>query len=105
MRTASLAYDAVSLVAALVKTRADGRFSPESLTNPSGFSGVDGIFRFRRDGTCERGLAVMEMRDGNSRVISAVAARVYRLRRVELNLSREIRDNRIQKRKARAGYA
>lgn len=71
VRTASLAYDAVSLVAALVKTQADGRFSPESLTNPSGFSGVDGVFRFRRDGTCERGLAVMEMRDGNSRVISA----------------------------------
>ncbi len=71
VRTASLAYDAVSLVAALVKTQADGRFSVESLTNPSGFSGVDGIFRFRREGTSERGLAVMEIRDGASKTISA----------------------------------
>jgi branched-chain amino acid transport system substrate-binding protein len=71
VRTSSLAYDAVSLVAALVKTQADGRFSVETLTNPSGFSGVDGIFRFRRDGTCERGLAVMEIRDGSARAISA----------------------------------
>jgi ABC-type branched-subunit amino acid transport system substrate-binding protein len=71
VRTASLAYDAVSLVAALVKTQADGRFSVETLTNPSGFSGVDGIFRFRREGTSERGLAVMEIRDGASKVISA----------------------------------
>ena len=71
VRTASLAYDAVSLVAALVKTQAEGRFSVESLTNPSGFSGVDGIFRFRREGTSERGLAVMEIRDGASKTISA----------------------------------
>lgn len=71
VRTASLAYDAVSLVAAIVKTQAESRFSVETLTNPSGFSGVDGIFRFRREGTSERGLAVMEIRDGASRVISA----------------------------------
>jgi len=71
VRTSSLAYDAVSLVAALVKTQAEGRFSVETLTNPSGFVGVDGIFRFRRDGTSERGLAVMEIRDGTTRAISA----------------------------------
>jgi ABC-type branched-subunit amino acid transport system substrate-binding protein len=71
VRTASLAYDAVSLVAALVKTQAEGRFSTETLTNPSGFTGIDGIFRFRRDGNCERGLAVMEIKDGTARVISA----------------------------------
>jgi ABC-type branched-subunit amino acid transport system substrate-binding protein len=71
VRTSSLAYDAVSLVAALVKTQAEGRFSVETLTNPSGFVGVDGIFRFRRDGTSERGLAVMEIRDGSTRAISA----------------------------------
>jgi len=70
VRTASLAYDAVSLVAALVKTQGPNRFSEEVLTNPSGFNGIDGVFRFRSDGTCERGLAVMEMRNGAARVIS-----------------------------------
>lgn len=70
VRTASLSYDAVSLVAALVKTQGPNRFSEEVLTNPSGFSGIDGVFRFRSDGTCERGLAVMEIRNGAARVIS-----------------------------------
>lgn len=69
-RTASLAYDAVSLVAALVKTQGPNRFSEEVLTNPSGFQGIDGIFRFRSDGTSERGLAVMEIRNGAVRVVS-----------------------------------
>lgn len=69
-RTASLAYDAVSLVAALVKTQGEGRFTQEMLTNPAGFSGVDGVFRFRRDGTNERGLAVMEIRNGSATVVS-----------------------------------
>ena len=70
VRTASLAYDAVSLVAALVKTQGPNRFSEEVLTNPSGFAGIDGVFRFRNDGTCERALAVMEIRNGAARVIS-----------------------------------
>jgi branched-chain amino acid transport system substrate-binding protein len=70
VRTASLAYDAVSLVAALVKTQGPDRFSQASLTNPSGFTGIDGVFRFRQDGTSERGLAVMEIRNGTTRVVS-----------------------------------
>lgn len=70
LRTASLAYDAVSLVAALVKTQGPNRFSEEVMTNPSGFSGIDGVFRFRSDGTSERGLAIMEIRNGAARVIS-----------------------------------
>ena len=69
-RTASLSYDAVSLLAALVKTQGADRFSEATLTNPAGFSGIDGVFRFRSDGTCERGLAVMEIRGGGTRVIS-----------------------------------
>jgi ABC-type branched-subunit amino acid transport system substrate-binding protein len=70
VRTASLAYDAVYLVAALVKTQGANRFSEEVLTNPSGFQGTDGIFRFRTDGTSERGLAIMEIQRGSARVVS-----------------------------------
>jgi ABC-type branched-subunit amino acid transport system substrate-binding protein len=61
VRTATLAYDAVALVAALARTQGGARFSPEVLTNPSGFAGIDGLFRFRSDGTNERGLAVMRV--------------------------------------------
>jgi ABC-type branched-subunit amino acid transport system substrate-binding protein len=61
VRTATLAYDAVALVAALARTQGGQRFAPEVLTNASGFAGIDGLFRFRPDGTNERGLAVMRV--------------------------------------------
>ena len=64
VRTATLDYDAVALVAALARTQGPQRFSPEVLTNPSGFAGIDGLFRFRPDGTNERGLAVMRVGSG-----------------------------------------
>ena len=41
--------------------RARSASAPEMLTNPSGFAGIDGLFRFRADGTNERGLAVMKV--------------------------------------------
>src|SRR6478736_151488 len=64
VRTATLAYDAVALVAALARTQGPTRFSADVLTNPSGFAGIDGLFRFRADGTNERGLAVMKVTTG-----------------------------------------
>jgi ABC-type branched-subunit amino acid transport system substrate-binding protein len=70
VRTATLAYDAVALVAALVKTQGAQRFSPAVLTNPSGFTGIDGLFRFRSDGTNERGLAVLRVTPSGSQTIS-----------------------------------
>jgi len=72
VRTATLAYDAVALVAALVKTQPDPvqRFSPQVLTNPSGFTGIDGLFRFRADGTNERGLAVLRVTPSGPQTIS-----------------------------------
>jgi ABC-type branched-subunit amino acid transport system substrate-binding protein len=61
VRTATLAYDAVALVAALVKTQGGQRFSEQVLISASGFGGIDGVFRFRADGTNERGLAVLRV--------------------------------------------
>jgi ABC-type branched-subunit amino acid transport system substrate-binding protein len=70
VRTATLAYDAVALVAALVKTQGAQRFSEAVLTNSSGFSGIDGIFRFRPDGTNERGLAVLRVEPTGGQAVS-----------------------------------
>ncbi len=70
VRTATLAYDATLLVAALTKTQGVNRFSESALTTPSGFQGLDGLFRFRADGTNQRGLAVYEVQADGSRVIS-----------------------------------
>lgn len=70
VRTAALAYDAVALVAALVKTQGAQRFTEQVLTNASGFSGIDGIFRFRANGTNDRGLAVLRVTPNGGQVIS-----------------------------------
>ena len=56
---AALSYDAISLVALLAKGTPYRRFTRAALTDPNGFAGVDGIFRFNPDGTAERGLAIM----------------------------------------------
>lgn len=70
VRTASLAYDAVALIAALVKTQGPRSVTTQTLVNPSGFAGIDGVFRFRDDGTNERGLAVYKIGPGGTEVIS-----------------------------------
>jgi len=70
VRTASLCYDAVALVAALAKTQGRARFSEAALTNSSGFAGIDGLFRFRPDGTNQRGLAVLRVTSSGGQVIN-----------------------------------
>jgi branched-chain amino acid transport system substrate-binding protein len=73
-RLTTLAYDATALAAILAKRGLQGAankpgFDTESLMNANGFSGIDGIFRFRPDGTAERGLAILEIRRGGISVI------------------------------------
>jgi len=58
---APLAYDAISLVSALASGQPYHRFTDTALTDSDGFAGVTGIFRFRRDGSCERGLAILSV--------------------------------------------
>jgi branched-chain amino acid transport system substrate-binding protein len=70
VRTASLAYDAVALVAALVKTQGKQRFTDTVLTTSSGFTGIDGLFRFRPDGVNQRGLAVLRVSPTGGQIIS-----------------------------------
>ena len=70
VRTATLSYDAVALVAALSKTQGPAAFSEQMLTNSSGFAGIDGVFRFRADGTNERSLAVMRVTAQGGQVVS-----------------------------------
>jgi len=64
---ASHGYDAVALAAILARSGEANAFSAEALTSPSGFAGVDGIFRFTRDGFSQRGFAIMQVtRDGTT---------------------------------------
>ena len=72
-RLASLAYDATALAAVLaqrsIKAGGKADFSRAAISNPNGFAGIDGIFRFRPNGTAERGLAILEFNRGSIRVI------------------------------------
>lgn len=69
-RTASLAYDATALAAALVKTQGPEALTDETFTKQTGFSGVDGAFRFKADGETERGLAVYQVQAGGAAIVS-----------------------------------
>jgi ABC-type branched-subunit amino acid transport system substrate-binding protein len=69
-RLATLAYDAVALAANLARLKTGGDFSAEAITNPNGWSGVDGIFRFLPNGRSERALAVIEVQSNRGVVVS-----------------------------------
>ncbi len=68
-RLATLAYDAVALAAVLARTPGVAPFDRSLLTDPSGFAGIDGIFRFGPTNIAERGLAVLEVTRDGSRMI------------------------------------
>ncbi|HTT83122.1 MAG TPA: penicillin-binding protein activator [Rhizomicrobium sp.] len=73
----ALAYDAMSLVALLASGPPYHRFTWEALTDPDGFSGIDGIFRFDPDGTSDRGLAVLRIDPGGSFTVISPAPRTF----------------------------
>ena len=79
---AGLGYDAVALAATLVRNQRQGLVTQasaapgqwigldrNSITVPTGFAGVDGIFRFLPDGRVERGLAILEVQRGSFPVV------------------------------------
>jgi ABC-type branched-subunit amino acid transport system substrate-binding protein len=74
-RLASLAYDGVVLAAMMTRDQGRAGLSRAALERSDGFIGADGVFRFRRNGTIERGLAVLEVRQGGPVVIDAAPKR------------------------------
>lgn len=69
-RLSTLAYDATALAAVLARSDTSGQpFSRDRMTASRGFAGIDGVFRFRTDGLAERGLAILEVNNGSTRVV------------------------------------
>ena len=67
-RLSSLAYDATALSVVLLKQ--NPTIATQSIMNPSGFAGIDGIFRFQSNGLAQRGLAIHRITGrGDSTVI------------------------------------
>jgi ABC-type branched-subunit amino acid transport system substrate-binding protein len=70
-RLASLGYDAVLLTVRVAVNWQVGRTFPiRALRDSEGFSGVDGAFRFGRDGVADRALEVREVTAAGTSVIS-----------------------------------
>ncbi|WP_081812128.1 penicillin-binding protein activator [Hyphomonas chukchiensis] len=63
---AAVAYDAAALS---VRLAADDNIRYNGVTDPDGFMGVNGLFRFRIDGTSQRGLAVMQIQSSGPSVV------------------------------------
>jgi len=69
-RLASLAYDAVMLVANLSMSSPETGIDPTMLTNPKGYVGpANGLYRLDDNGISERKLVVMEVEQGGVKVI------------------------------------
>ena len=71
---AGLAYDGIAAIGAMINSaRASGdvALTSDQITDPSGFAGVNGVFRFRPDGGNDRGLALMQLRGGQAVVIES----------------------------------
>ncbi|QNE31462.1 penicillin-binding protein activator [Sphingomonas sp. NBWT7] len=74
-RLSSLGYDAVLLAARISRDwRVGARFPEARLRSGEGYAGIDGAFRFGRDGVAERALDVQEIRGGSSVVVSPAPA-------------------------------
>ncbi|MAP95099.1 MAG: penicillin-binding protein activator [Ponticaulis sp.] len=63
---ASLGYDAAALAISFLN---DGVVTEDELQELDGFRGVNGLFRFRMNGTVERGLSVMAIRPNGPELI------------------------------------
>ena len=79
---AGLAYDGIAAIGAMITSaRASGdvALTSDQITDPSGFAGVNGVFRFRPDGGNDRGLALMQLRGGQAVVIESAPRSFGRL--------------------------
>jgi ABC-type branched-subunit amino acid transport system substrate-binding protein len=76
---AGLAYDGIAAVGALIaqaRSQGGSPFSTARLTQPAGFAGVNGAFRFNPSGRIQRNLAMIEVQGGQA-VVTERAARSF----------------------------
>lgn len=75
-RIATLGYDAVLLTLRVARDWQPGRpFPTDRLRDAGGFLGIDGAFRFGRDGVVERAMEVREVRGGAVTVVDPAPAK------------------------------
>jgi ABC-type branched-subunit amino acid transport system substrate-binding protein len=72
-RLTSLAYDAIAMLPVLHGHFSQNPYSIQALTQPRGFEGVNGVFRFLPDGTAERKLAILEVTPAGLKILQPSA--------------------------------
>ena len=68
---AGFAYDGIAAIGALASQGDGAGLTAAGLTQGAGFVGVNGIFRFRGDGTNDRGLAVAQIQNSTVVIVDA----------------------------------
>jgi branched-chain amino acid transport system substrate-binding protein len=71
-RLASIGYDATALAIILGRTQGPDGYTAQAISSGNGFTGIDGLFRFKNDGIVERGLAILQLQPGG-RLVAAPA--------------------------------
>lgn len=75
-RISTLGYDGVLLALRVARDWRVGRSFPVSqLRDKGGFLGLDGVFRFQRNGVVERAMEVREIRDGQVVIVEGAPTR------------------------------
>ncbi|WP_213981377.1 penicillin-binding protein activator [Sphingomonas sp. dw_22] len=75
-RLSTLGYDSVLLTVRIAREWKPGEDFPAQRLSDRGFGGVDGAFRFGRDGVADRALEVQEIRGGTVVTVSPAPANV-----------------------------
>ena len=65
----SLGYDGVAAIAALVGSGNKNAVNTVGLTRPAGFTGINGVFRLRPNGTNQRGMSIATINSGKVVII------------------------------------
>ena len=71
--TSWLSYDAIALIGGVIKKsgpiNTNNKFQKKYFLDQKGFQGVNGIFRFKKDGSNERSLSIAEVNVGKFKII------------------------------------
>ena len=71
----ALSYDSIALIGSLIQLAKTNQsldvFATSNFTRNEGFVGVNGVFRFKQDGTNERLLSIAEVDNGSIKIIES----------------------------------
>lgn len=80
--TSILAYDLISLVSNLAKSSDGNDFTIAAIIKERGFAGINGIFRFHRNGLVERSLYIVQIKKGKFVLIDPPIENFFKVKQI-----------------------